>query len=308
LRRVRAEALGLNRRNLDLLQGYNRGALFAIVDHKQRTKAALAAIELPVPDTYAVCARPNDLQDFGEEMGRLTDFVLKPARGAGGEGVMVISGREGDRFCSAGNRLVRRRDLVAHASDIIAGAYAISQSHDEALLEYRLRSSADIESLSPGGVADIRIIVFRGVPIMAMLRLPTIASGGRANLHSGGIGVGIHIRSGRTGQAILRGKAIDQHPDTAAALRDWAIPGWDRILDLAARAFVAVPLGYFGIDIVLDARRGPVILEMNARPGLSIQLATQRGLRPVLDRVAALDEIEKREPAERVGVGREVGV
>lgn len=306
LRRVRAEALGLNRRNLDLLQAYNRGPLYAIVDHKQRTKAALSAIGLPVPDTYAVCARPNQIGGFGDDMERLTDFVLKPARGAGGEGVTVITGREGGRFRVSGGRLLRRRDLEAHAADIIAGAYAISQAHDEALLEYRLRSSPEIEPLSPGGVADIRIIVFRGVPIMAMLRLPTRASGGRANLHSGGIGVGISIASGRTGHAITRGRAIDRHPDTGAVLEDWPVPEWDHMLALSARAHGAVPLGYFGIDIVLDVHRGAVILEMNARPGLSIQLATQTGLRPVIARVAALDGIEAKEASVRVDTGKQL--
>lgn len=308
LRRVHAEALGLNRRNLDLLQAYNRGPLYAVVDHKQRTKEVLSAIGLPVPDTYAVCARPNELQGFGEQMGRLSEFVLKPARGAGGEGVTVVSGREGDSFRTAGGRVLRGRDLIAHAADIIAGAYAISQAHDEALLEYRLRSAPEIEPLSPGGVADIRIVVFRGVPIMAMLRLPTRASGGRANLHSGGIGVGIAIPTGRTAQAIRRGRAIDRHPDTGANLGDWPVPHWDEMLLLAARAFAAVPLGYFGIDIVLDAARGPVILEMNARPGLSIQLATQHGLRPVVGRVAVLERIEERDAAARVETGRELGV
>jgi len=308
LRRVRAEALGLNRRNLDLLQAYNRGPLYAVVDHKQRTKSVLSALGLPVPDTYATCARPNELARFGDEMERLTEFVLKPARGAGGEGVTVVTGREGEAFRTAGGRLLRHRDLVAYAADIIAGAYAISQAHDEALLEYRLRSAPEIEPLSPGGVADIRIVVFRGVPIMAMLRLPTRASGGRANLHSGGIGVGISIASGRTGTAIARGRMLERHPDTGAILGDWPVPHWDTMLSLSARAFLAVPLGYFGIDIVLDARRGPVILEMNARPGLSIQLATRHGLRPVTERVAALERAEELEVEARVALGRELGV
>jgi alpha-L-glutamate ligase-like protein len=307
LRRVRAEALGLNRRNLELLQPYNRGPLYAVVDHKQRTKEALERVGLPVPETYAVCSRPRDLNEFGDTMEELTDFVLKPARGAGGEGIVVIAGRDDGAFCSPSGRRLGRKDLVAHASDILSGAYAISQAHDEALLEYRLRSAPEVEPISPGGVADIRIVVFRGVPIMAMLRLPTRASGGRANLHSGGIGVGIAIASGLTGHAIQRGRAIDRHPDTGVALRDWPVPSWERMLQLAAEAHRAVPLGYFGIDVVLDATRGPVILEMNARPGLAIQLATQKGLRPVVGRIAVLEKVEECSPEERVGIGIRLG-
>jgi hypothetical protein len=44
-------------------------------------------------------------------------------------------------------------------------------------------------------------------------------------------------------------------------------------------------LGYIGADVVLDARRGPMVLELNARPGLAIQLANRAGLMPRLDTV-----------------------
>lgn len=305
-RELRREVLGLNRRNLDLLQRYNRAALYPVVDHKERTKAALTACGLPVPATYAVLSRQADLSVLGEQADRWNEFVLKPARGSGGEGVVVIAGRERDAFVGASGRIIRRSELLAHAADILAGAYAISGSHDEALLEYRLRSAPEMAAVAPGGVADVRVLVFRGVPVMAMLRLPTKASHGRANLHAGGIGVGIDLLDGRTGHAICQGRPLGIHPDTGAPLSGWKVPAWDTVLLLATQAFDAVPLGYVGVDIVLDAARGPVILELNARPGLAIQLATERGLRPVLDRVAALAQIEERPAAERVAVGKDV--
>jgi hypothetical protein len=46
-----------------------------------------------------------------------------------------------------------------------------------------------------------------------------------------------------------------------------------------------------GVDIVLDQNLGPLILEMNARPGLAIQIANQAGLQTRLDKVEALDTI-----------------
>lgn len=65
--------------------------------------------------------------------------------------------------------------------------------------------------------------------------------------------------------------------------------------------------GYFGIDIVVDASLGPSILELNARPGLSIQLATGRGLRRILE------ELNRHAPEklgfqERVALGLEIVV
>jgi len=39
------------------------------------------------------------------------------------------------------------------------------------------------------------------------------------------------------------------------------------------------------VDIVLDHKDGPKVLEINARPGLNIQIANQAGLRPRLEKV-----------------------
>lgn len=44
-------------------------------------------------------------------------------------------------------------------------------------------------------------------------------------------------------------------------------------------------LGYVGVDMVLDKNLGPLILELNARPGLAIQIANFRGLEPRLQYV-----------------------
>jgi D-alanine-D-alanine ligase-like ATP-grasp enzyme len=42
-------------------------------------------------------------------------------------------------------------------------------------------------------------------------------------------------------------------------------------------------MDYLGVDVVLDAQRGPVILEVNVRPGLAVQLANRMGLRASLE-------------------------
>lgn len=60
------------------------------------------------------------------------------------------------------------------------------------------------------------------------------------------------------------------------------IPKWDTLLEIAARCYELIGLGYIGVDIVLDKDKGPLILELNARPGLSIQIANRSGLLPRL--------------------------
>ena len=138
---------------------------------------------------------------------------------------------------------------------------------------------------APDQLPDLRMIVFRGYPVMAMVRLPTRASDGKANLHQGAVGVGIDLATGRTLGGALGNETISEHPDTDHELTGIEIPGWQELLELAARCYDITGLGYLGVDVVLDREHGPMILELNARPGLNIQIANRQGLRHRLQRV-----------------------
>ena len=46
----------------------------------------------------------------------------------------------------------------------------------------------------------------------------------------------------------------------------------------APSSYEMTGLGYLGVDVVIDREQGPLILELNARPGLAIQIANQSGL------------------------------
>lgn len=305
LRRIRHEVLGLNRRNQEFLAALNPPRLVGLVDHKVRTKVVLQKYGLPVPVTFGCYSRQRELGLLAREAQRHAEFVLKPARGAGGDGVVVIAGRSHDRLVKASGPSLRLADLVAHAADIIAGAFSLSQARDEAVLEHRLRPDPVLAEFSSGGVPDVRVLVVRGVPLMAMLRLPTRNSDGRANLHVGGVGVGLDLHSGRATHAIWRDRGIMLHPDTQQPLSGLCVPMWNEIVLLAARSYEAIPLGYCGVDIVVDAGLGPSILELNARPGLAIQLANRQGLRPRLRELARLAP-EKLSAADRRELGLEI--
>ncbi|MCB1675701.1 MAG: alpha-L-glutamate ligase-like protein, partial [Halioglobus sp.] len=150
------------------------------------------------------------------------------------------------------------------------------------------------------GVPDIRIIVFRGYPVMAMLRLATHASDGKANLHQGAVGVGLTLDCGRCLNAVQFGRPLLLHPDTGRPLSDIAIAGWRDIMVLAAQCYDMTGLGYIGTDLVLDKYRGPQLLELNARPGLSIQVANGQGLLPRLRHIEGLNHKWMRTPQQRV--------
>ena len=175
LRRLRREALGMNRRNLEFLVPYNPGPLFAVVDYKPGTKRRLADAGIPVPATYAELTRQWDLRRLTTILAGRTSFVVKPARGAGGGGVIVVADRVGDDFVKASGTRLSTADLAAHCSDILAGAYASSMHSDEVLLEYRVQADRVLGAISFRGVPDVRVLVFRGVPVQAMIRLPTAA-------------------------------------------------------------------------------------------------------------------------------------
>lgn len=304
-RTLSREILGLNRRNRDLLARYNPRTLFQIVDHKLKTKVVLHAVGLPVVETLGVYRRQRDIAGFSGAAQAWEEFVLKPAQGAGGEGVVIVTGRRGAAFVTTGGRHWRARDLESHLSDILGGVFSLNQRYDEALVERRVRAHAVLAQLSFQGLPDVRVIVFRGVPLMAMLRLATWASRGRANLHVGGIGVGIDLTTGMTTHAVAGKRWLSGHPDTDVPLRGVHIPRWDELLTIATRCADAVPLGYLGVDLTLDAETGPCVLELNARPGLSIQLANRRGLRPLITAVEQYSP-EGLSVSERVRFGQEV--
>ncbi len=305
LRTLSRQMLGLNRRNHDLITRYNSRSLFQTVDHKLKTKIALSAVQLPVVETLAVYRIQRDISRFAEQSQRWKEFVIKPAQGAGGEGVVVVSGKTDRGFRLANDRIVQARELEGHFSDILGGVFSLNQRYDEVVIERRVHAHPALASLSFRGLPDIRVLVFRGVPIMTMLRVATRASHGRANLHVGGIGVGIDLTTGVTTHAIEGRRWLTNHPDSHIALSGITLPDWNELLSIAARCADAVALGYLGVDLTLDAERGPYVLELNARPGLSIQLANRRGLRPLIEAVEQRVS-EGLTAIERVRLGQEI--
>jgi alpha-L-glutamate ligase-like protein len=180
------------------------------------------------------------------------------------------------------------------------------------MVEERLQVELSLAKLAPAGVPDIRVIVYRGVPVMAMMRIPTWRSGARANLHQGAIGVGVDLVTGITRHAVMRGAPVWENPDSGEELIGRKIPSLAKVLEIAVASADETGLGYLGADVVIDALEGPMILELNARPGLTIQLANAAGLRPRLDAVDARmgrtdGPGERRLPvAERVAMGQEI--
>jgi alpha-L-glutamate ligase-like protein len=299
----RLGVLGINRRNRDFVMRYNERKYYPFADDKLRTKSIAIAAGIAVPDLYGVIETQRDIRNLPQILDGRDGFVIKPACGSGGNGVLVLS-RRGETFRRPDSRIMGYDEMGHHVSNILSGQYSLGGQPDRAMIEYRVRFDAVFEAVAYHGVPDLRIIVFKGYPVMAMVRLPTRASDGKANLHQGAIGVGIDIARGETLSGVAGTEIVNEHPDTLNPISGIKVPGWDAILELAAGTYELTKLGYMGVDIVLDRDRGPLILELNARPGLSIQIANRCGLHGRLLEIEALEKTE-RSPAERAAFARE---
>ena len=277
--------LGMNQRNSDYVMRYNPRRLYPLVDNKLETKKLALEDGIAVPELYGVVSIEHQVQDIASILADHKALVIKPAHGSGGSGILVIDGRMGNHFRKANGSLLTIEAIQHHTSNILSGMYSLGGVPDKAILEYRVDFDPMFEHISYQGVPDMRIIVFKGIPIAAMIRLPTRDSDGKANLHQGAVGLGVNIASGETTNAIHHNHHVNQHPDTGHETSGIILPHWDNILRLAMQCADTVGLGYLGVDIVIDRNLGPLMLELNARPGLSIQIASGQGLLTNLHKV-----------------------
>jgi len=285
--------LGINARNLEYIRPFNLTSAKRLADDKLRCKKVLKRAGLPVPKLLGKIRNWEELINFNfDELPN--SFVLKPNFGFGGEGILVVYGRkktkEGEEniWIKADRSKVLERDLKNQVRNTLEGTFSRTGTPDFAFFEERIKLIKVFKPYAYKGIPDIRVLVFNRVPVMAEMRIPTESSGGTSNLHQGGIGVGIDMATGTTTTAIQFGREIEYVPGKRLLLSGIKIPFWDDILRMAIEAQDVSGVGFLGADIAIDRERGPVFMELNARPGLSIQNANQEGLLGRLQRVAGL--------------------
>ncbi|MGQ3890747.1 alpha-L-glutamate ligase-like protein [Legionella sp. CNM-4043-24] len=269
--------LSINQRNSDYVLRYNERKRYPLVDDKIKTKRLAMAAGIAVPTLFELIETEHQIKHIESILEPYKDFVIKPAHGAGGDGILVITDRVFGRYRQINGKLVTTQELQHHLSSLLSGAYSLGGHADYAIVEHRVSVDPVFKEVSYEGIPDIRIITLLGYPAMAMVRLPTRLSGGKANLHQGAIGVGVNMANGKTLGGVFHNDPIDFHPDTLNPIVGIKVPWWDEILNIAAGCYELTGLGYLGVDIVLDKDHGPLMLELNARPGLNIQIANREG-------------------------------
>jgi len=295
-----SDILGLNARSADYLL-LNKKSARKRADDKLLTKRMLKRARVPHPRLLGVLKDAHEVRDF--DWSTLTEgFAVQPVQGFGGQGILLIKrpAKEEGKFWTVDGKKVSVEDLVLHTVDIVEGKYSHNNLPDKAMIEERITIHPKFKKLAVGGAPDVRVIVFNKVPVMAMLRLPTEESGGKANLHQGAIGLGIDMATGITTYGVYKNSPLKYFPDTDKKGNGIAIPYWNKILLMAVKTQKISHLPYLSVDMLIDGNKGPVVLELNDQPGLSIQLANMTGLRRRLQRVEGL-EVDNLESGVKIG-------
>ncbi len=292
--------MGMNQRNFAYVGRYNDRRFYPNVDNKLKTKELALDFGIAVPALIETVQYQHDVNYVFDTLDQHPSFCIKPAKGSGGKGILAIVDTDQDGYRKASGEHVSKEYIVRHISNTLAGLFSLGGVTDVAVIEELIQFDPVFEGLSHEGVPDIRIIVFKGYPIMAMARLATHESDGKANLHQGAVGVGIDIKTGEACAAVQHNHLIELHPDTQKPLLGLSISNWNELLSLASSCYEMSGLAYLGVDIVLDRVKGPLVLELNARPGLSIQIANNRGLLPRLKQIEQLKHRRPRNVSERV--------
>jgi len=274
----KSNLMGINNRNRNIISQYNDKTLLRLAMDKLASKQRLTEQNVPVPNTLFAIKNQSDLASCDNALMQLNSFAVKPNAGSQGKGILIVTSYA-ENFVTASGKEYSLADLKRHIKEILIGHFSQTGDQDTAYLEPLIIQDESINKLCDLGLSDIRVILAKGTIISAMLRMPTQRSNGKANLHQGAIGIAVDICNGKTLNAIYKGQAITHHPDTGEDLLNFILPYWEEIKAMSVASYQAIPLGYLGVDICIDHKTGPLVLEVNGRAGLEIQNIQKHGLK-----------------------------
>lgn len=281
--KIKSEFLGINHRNIGFVFPANPRKYYKLADDKVLAKSIMEEHGIACAETYAVIEKIGDIPRAWKEMQKHDRLAIKPANGSGGEGIMILSKDEDGQWIASG-KVMKEEELHLYLANIVMGFYSLGTS-DRVLIEECILPHNCLHQIYPVGVADLRIILYKEQVVLGMLRVPSDKSDGKANLHQGGIGIGIDLETGEMTQGFDGQRYFDAHPDSLSPISGVQIPFWNEILALSYKVAKHFPLKYLGVDIIIDKNKGPMIMEVNVRPGLGIQMVNKQGLKSILRRI-----------------------
>lgn len=286
--------LGQNERNLKYIKPNNTSFAKYLADSKLRTKEFLYNKWVAVPETFFVISEHSQIKDL-DFTAFIPPFVIKPNLGFGWKGILIIN-----EIDSLGNYVTNswevfsKVDLIKHFNEILDWFYSLSWNRDKVIIEQKIELEPSIELIGKYGLPDVRVVVYNKIPVMAMLRIPTPNSKGKANLHSWACWAGIDISNGKLTHITQFDKYIKSVPGIWD-VRWLELPNWDDVLSLCVKLQEITWIWYLACDIVFDKEKGPLLLEVNLRPWLNVQIANKAALWARLKKVEwiKVDSVEK---------------
>jgi len=282
---LREDVVGINHRNLGFIYPNNDRKHFKLSDDKSLCKEHFRKHDIPTTPTYSIIESLGEMKSKWEKASNNDCLAIKPAKGRGGGGILVLKKIKEGTWETPSSKKYTQDQILGHIANIIFGVYSFG-TDDKAILEYCIHNHVLFESIYPNGIPDIRIIALQNNLVMGMIRIPTKKSDGKGNLHQGAIGVAVDIATGTIGKGYDGEKYISKHPDSGVVFEGLQIPSWGEIISISKRTAESFPLKYLGLDIVLDNDLGPLVIEVNARPGLEIQNVNQVGILEQMNRIS----------------------
>ncbi|MFA5871643.1 MAG: sugar-transfer associated ATP-grasp domain-containing protein [Parcubacteria group bacterium] len=265
--------LGMNLRNY-LIREYNSFESLDLAKDKSGAKRLFSEHGIITPKTFFEIKSFSDLSKislFPDE------FVIKPSRGFGGNGIMVLQ-KNSQGFLDPSGEVFSENKIRKHIRKILDGEFSGHKEEDVAIVEERIFASPKITFKESAGLPDIRIFCVNYVPVMAMMRHSTKATRGRANLTVGAIGIGIDVETGRVTHLFSKKEEREFKLSDFDIPENFRVPHWKQLIEASIEASKLSQLSISGVDLIIDRNDRVVLIEINGRPGIEIQNVNKKSL------------------------------
>jgi len=254
---------------------------YLLLDNKNLCDDILRANNLPLPKTILKIRKDTIFNNFGEVIGNnnqmnsylhaqtAKEIIAKPADcGSGGKEIIIFTKKDGDYIYNnekLGYGTIMKKfkgDWIFQ--EVITNIPLLNEAHPNSVNSFRVMTLLD-----------------KNGPLVLYSILKIGNNLARTdNAHTKGIYVGVDLPTGK-----LFDKAYDEdlnefeeHPLTKFKFSGKVIPNFSKVLEIAKKAALFFPeTKVIGWDIALT-ENGPIILEGNSSPGLTIIQRTNNGM------------------------------
>ena len=151
--------VGMNRRNIRYIGRYNARRLYPLVDDKLKTKLLAQQYGITTPELIGTVTTQFGVKHMSDMLDGHQGFVVKPAKGSGGKGILVIEKVENGLFYKPSGASLTMEDIERHVSNLLSGLYSLGGSPDVAVIETLINFDESLLEYTYEGVPDIRVIV-----------------------------------------------------------------------------------------------------------------------------------------------------